>query len=91
MMTFIYLRDLRTRVTLRTLNVLNTLTVLKAEREPPPSSPPDKAPMVSSTIDSRTQVPSKRFIGSITYFYGPIARSFRAISTIKIHVKIKLY
>jgi len=81
------LRARRIRVTLRTRKVRKTLTVRKACRLPP-LPPPPMAPMTISTIDKRTTPPSSKFIGSYAYFFGPLARSLRVISTMKIQVNM---
>ena len=78
----------RSLATLRTLNVLKILAVRRADNDPP-LSPPENIKI--SIIEITTQNPSKRFIGSPTYFLGPIAKSFIASSTIKIQVNTVLY
>lgn len=80
------LRERRIRVTLRTLNVRNTRTVRKAYRFPAP--PPPWEAMIISTIDRMTIAPSRRFIRSLAYFFGPLASNFMAISDMKIQVNI---
>ena len=85
---FIDLRALRIRVTRRTRKVRKTRTVLKACRLPAPLPPPI-ASIIISTIESITTAPSRRFIFSFVYFFGPRAKSFSVISTMKIQVNIK--
>ena len=77
------LRALRMRVTRSTRKVRNTLTVRKAYKLPAPLPPPSAA-ITISTIDRITTPPSSKFMGSLAYFLGPRAKSFRHISTIKI-------
>lgn len=82
--TFIDFRALSNLATLSTRNVLNTLTVLNAERSPPP---PLTAVKSNSKIERLTTPPSSQFILSCIYFLGPIAATFEVNSPIKIHVK----
>lgn len=63
MITYMKAKDLRSRVTFKTLKVLKILTARNAEIAFP--FPPDKN--VISTIDNTTIIPSKRFILSLTY------------------------
>ena len=81
-------KDLKIRVTLRTLNVRKTLTVRKAWRPPAPSPPPFWEAIINSMIEMVTTPPSRRFMGSATYFLGPLASNFNTNSTMKIQVKI---
>ena len=76
----------RSLATLKTLKVLKILAVRRAESDP--LSYPEKTTI--STIEITTHEPSKRFSGSPTYLFGPIAKSFAAISTMKIQVKTVL-
>ena len=83
------LSERRIRVTLRTLNVRNTRTVLKACKFPAPPPLP-QACITISMIEIVTTAPSKRFIRSAAYFFTPRASNFMLISAMKIHVKIVL-
>lgn len=83
MITFIDFKALSNLATLSTRNVLNTLTVLKADRSPPP---PLTAVSSSSRIERLTTPPSSQFILSYMYFLGPIAATLDVNSTMKIHV-----
>ena len=87
---FIDFKDRRIRVTRRTRKVRNTRTVLKACRLPAPLPPPIDS-IIISTIDRITTPPSRRFIFSLAYFFGPRAKSLRPISQMKIHVMMRFW
>lgn len=73
----------RSRVTLKTLNVLKILTALKAETA---LLPPDIKTI--SKIDKDTINPSNMFILSRTYPNGVNPMIFKLISAMKIYEKI---
>ena len=87
MIIAIDLRERKIRVTRSTLKVLKTRTVRKACKFPPPLEPPCDV-MTISTIERRTTAPSRRFIRSAAYFYGPRASNFMPSSIMKSQVNI---